>query len=46
KAVIEINEEGAEAAAATGVHIRRTRAIEIVEEFNANHPFIYAILHS
>ncbi|CAG7726901.1 unnamed protein product [Allacma fusca] len=45
KAVIEINKEGAEAAAATGVHIRRARAIEIVEEFNANHPFIYAILH-
>ncbi|CAG7719776.1 unnamed protein product [Allacma fusca] len=46
KAVIQINEEGAEAAAAAGVHIRRTRAIEIVEElFNANDPFIYTILH-
>ena len=40
KAFIDVNEEGTEAAAATGVVIGVTA---IMENFNANHPFIFLI---
>ncbi|XP_004526014.1 serine protease inhibitor 42Dd isoform X2 [Ceratitis capitata] len=48
KAFIEVNEEGTEAAAATGVLIRKKRAMSDFEipEFHADHPFIYIIRHS
>lgn len=42
KAVIEVNEEGSEAAAATGVGVGLESAV-IAEEFNADHPFLYFI---
>jgi len=44
KAFIEVNEEGAEAAAATSVHMALT-AIPNYTVFNADHPFIFLILH-
>lgn len=40
KAFVEVNEEGTEAAAATGIGIRATSA---PPEFRANHPFIFLI---
>uniref|UniRef100_A0A1Y1KYH2 Serpin domain-containing protein n=1 Tax=Photinus pyralis TaxID=7054 RepID=A0A1Y1KYH2_PHOPY len=45
KAFIEVNEEGAEAAAATGAHVRRRRCLEETEQqsFVADHPFIFLI---
>ncbi|BFG06180.1 serine protease inhibitor 42Dd [Drosophila madeirensis] len=48
KAFIDVNEEGTEAAAATGAVVRMKRCIvSLVEpiEFHADHPFIYALLH-
>ncbi|MDH7516732.1 MAG: serpin family protein, partial [Candidatus Thermoplasmatota archaeon] len=42
KAFVEVNEEGTEAAAATGV-IVVTKAID--KTFNADHPFIFLIQH-
>lgn len=45
KAVIEINEEGTEAAAATAVHIRLRRMIDSPEEFTIDRPFMFAIEH-
>ncbi|XP_043645606.1 serine protease inhibitor 42Dd isoform X6 [Drosophila teissieri] len=48
KAFIEVNEEGTEAAAATGIAVRRKRAIISLEEsieFFADHPFTYAVVH-
>lgn len=48
KAFIEVNEEGTEAAAATSI-IMATKASAVPEEmpiiFNADHPFLYMILH-
>lgn len=47
KAYVEVNEEGTEAAAATGVAMRVTSAIvEKPKIFRADHPFIFAIRHN
>ena len=43
KAFVEVNEEGTEAAAATGVGMLMTVAVPEVKIFNANHPFIFII---
>ncbi|KAH8372755.1 hypothetical protein KR009_004425, partial [Drosophila setifemur] len=48
KAFIDVNEEGTEAAAATGVVVRLKRSIESLDqpiEFLADHPFTYALVH-
>ncbi|KAG8133241.1 hypothetical protein E2320_011066 [Naja naja] len=45
KAYIEVNEEGTEAAAATGVVVDRTSAPSI-PQFNANCPFLLVIRHN
>uniref|UniRef100_A0A1L8DPL0 Putative serpin n=1 Tax=Nyssomyia neivai TaxID=330878 RepID=A0A1L8DPL0_9DIPT len=42
KAFIEVNEEGAEAAAATGITIA-TLSVRLELKFTANHPFVYII---
>lgn len=42
KAIIEVNEKGSEAAAATVVEMKLT-AYEKIPEFNANRPFFFAI---
>lgn len=42
KAYIEVNEEGTVAAGATGVGVTTT-AVQIPQQFFANHPFIYWI---
>ena len=42
KAFVEVNEEGTEAAAATGVVMSKTALVK-KPEFKANHPFIYLI---
>jgi len=44
KAFLEVNEEGTEAAAATSVHMALT-ALPEYTVFNADHPFIFLILH-
>nr|CAB3265988.1 leukocyte elastase inhibitor-like [Phallusia mammillata] len=44
KAVLEVNEEGSVAAAATTVRIV-ARSLDIRPEFVANHPFLWAIRH-
>nr|XP_024661181.1 leukocyte elastase inhibitor-like [Maylandia zebra] len=44
KAFVDVNEEGAEAAAATGVDME-IRSIMIPAEFVADHPFIFFIRH-
>lgn len=44
QAVIEVNEEGTEAAAATSVHMIETAQPQVVE-FTADHPFIFLIQH-
>ena len=41
-AFVEVNEEGTEAAAATGVGIN---AMSLKPVFNANHPFLFLIRH-
>ncbi|XP_062584800.1 leukocyte elastase inhibitor-like [Saccostrea cucullata] len=45
KAFVDVNEEGTEAAAATGV-VMKKRSIEITPEFRANHPFLFFIRDS
>lgn len=42
KAFVDVNEEGTEAAAATGVGIRLA-AVLVKERFNADHPFVFLI---
>ncbi|NXS24543.1 SPB10 protein, partial [Mystacornis crossleyi] len=44
KAFVEVNEEGTEAAAATGVVMMRSRAPTMT--FKADHPFIFFIRHN
>ncbi|NWI97688.1 SPB10 protein, partial [Pitta sordida] len=44
KAFVEINEEGTEAAAATGVLVTRSKAPKIT--FKADHPFLFFIRHN
>jgi serpin B len=43
---VDVNEEGTEAAAATGIVIAPTSAREPAkpEEFHADHPFLFAIV--
>ncbi len=43
QAYVNVNEEGTEAAAATGVSMYTTSAGPIIPEFRANHPFIVII---
>jgi serpin B len=45
KAFVEVNEEGTEAAAATGVAMRLTAAPAPPPLFQADHPFIFLIRH-
>ncbi|VDP85258.1 unnamed protein product [Echinostoma caproni] len=44
KAVLEVDEEGATAAAATGVKIQR-RCLEILPQFRVDHPFVVALVY-
>ncbi|NXG56814.1 SPB10 protein, partial [Hemiprocne comata] len=44
KAFVEINEEGTEAAAATGVLMLRSKALTVT--FKADHPFLFFIKHN
>ncbi|XP_037923512.1 antichymotrypsin-2-like isoform X4 [Hermetia illucens] len=44
KAFIDVNEEGAEAAAATAGHVIRKRCIQFTREFIADHAFIIALI--
>jgi serpin B len=46
KAFVEVNEEGTEAAAATGVAMRLTAAPAPPPLFRADHPFIFLIRHN
>ncbi|XP_076242697.1 antichymotrypsin-2 isoform X3 [Calliopsis andreniformis] len=43
KAMIEVNEEGTEAAAATAVHMRLRRMIDMPEQFVVDRPFMFII---
>ncbi len=47
KAFVEVNEEGTEAAAATGVIMKRALAMPVADipEFRADHPFLFLIRH-
>ncbi|CAM4696637.1 unnamed protein product [Leuciscus chuanchicus] len=45
KAFVEVNEEGTEAAAATGAVVM-TRCLIIPQVFNADHPFLFFIRHN
>lgn len=44
KAKIEVDEVGSKAAAVTGIMMTRTAVIDRPEVFNADHPFVYAIV--
>ena len=44
KAFVEVNEEGTEASAATGIGMNFYRSLPT--EFNANHPFLFLIRHN
>lgn len=44
QAMIDVNEEGSEAAAATGV-VMSTKSMMLTPEFRANKPFIFMIIH-
>jgi serpin B len=43
KAFVDVNEEGTEAAAATGVEVKTVAAIEGPAVFRADHPFVFLI---
>ena len=43
KAFVDVNEEGTEAAAATGIAIRATAILAKPPEFRADHPFLFLI---
>lgn len=43
KSYVDVNEEGTEAAAATGVVMRKTTAVMETVDFKADHPFIFLI---
>ncbi|XP_056330712.1 leukocyte elastase inhibitor-like [Danio aesculapii] len=45
KAFVEVNEEGTEAAAATGA-VMMVRCLRITLSFNADHPFLFFIRHN
>jgi serpin B len=44
KSFVEVNEEGTEAAAATGVEVS-VRSAQIAEDFCCDHPFLFFIIH-
>jgi serpin B len=46
KAFVDVNEEGTEAAAATGVLAVRAMAVHVerIERFHADHPFLFLIM--
>lgn len=44
KAHVDVNEQGTEAAAASGVVVQK-RSIDLHPEFHANHPFLFFIYH-
>ena len=44
KAFVEVNEEGTEAAAVTAIRVQFHRSV--VEEFKADHPFLFLIRHN
>lgn len=46
KAYVDVNEEGTEAAAATGVVMTRLSAVARPNIFRADHPFVFAIRHN
>lgn len=43
KAIVEVNEEGTEAAAATGVVLTVVLSFSTLPHFHADHPFLYFI---
>ena len=45
KSFVEVNEEGTEAAAATGIEIR-TKTRLIPDSFHCDHPFLFFIKHN